>query len=391
MKKKIWIVTQTNGYGGTELHTIELMRKLVDAGYFIYLVCCNHSVYDQKINQSSVKILHIDCNINSFNIHDLQALISLFSSNAKLCEKLIFPKGHYSMGSCLFLKTCKKYFKKIYFIEHSEADKMPEKTSKKYLNGLFSGIGLWWYKIKYKRYKPSIYADKIIAVSNAVANALINECWYPRKKIRVVQNSTYVTNYVRDKNIGTCFKRKHNIPEDHVVFGMVTRLDPVKGIDIAIQSFKLLIDNHGYLNTNLIICGTGEEKDNLIKLADASGVSESIRFLGFIENTRDAYCAIDAILFPSRREGLPLSLLESMANGCFPIVTNISGMPEVVSDQSLGYLVSTDPAEICEAMIYYLTQEKHIIENMRFAVANHIKDNFNAEKNIPKIIKMIEY
>ena len=59
---------------------------------------------------------------------------------------LILPKGCYFLGSIDFLKTCRRHFRKIYYIEHLEANRMPEKSSRYYLRGLIKGLGLWWYK-----------------------------------------------------------------------------------------------------------------------------------------------------------------------------------------------------------------------------------------------------
>lgn len=389
--KIVWIITQTKGYGGTELHTIQLVNLLAKAGYMIHLVCCNHCLYDHKFDLDSLKIFYVNANVNDIDAENIQQFNVLFSNYKSQCIELIFPKGNNNMGSIPFFKICKKYFKKIYFIEHLEAKKMPEKNSKKYLGGLVSGIGFWWFKEKYEKRKASFYADKIIAVSDAVAKALVEECWYPSRKIKIIKNGTYPETFQRDENVGNEFKRKLEIPNRYTfIFGMVTRLDPIKGIDIAIEAFKLLHDRTDAKNALLLICGSGQEEENLKKLAIDLKVISQVIFSGFIEKPYEAFCAIDSIIFSSRKEGLPLALLEAMAAGCVPIVTNISGMPEVVSNPSLGHVITKDAEALYEAMLQVMNTEKHELNEMRSRVANHIKENFNAEKSFPKILEVIE-
>jgi glycosyltransferase involved in cell wall biosynthesis len=54
----------------------------------------------------------------------------------------------------------------------------------------------------------------------------------------------------------------------------------------------------------------------------------------------------DVFLMPSRYEGLPLSLLEAMAAGCVPIVSNRGSIPTVVDDGHNGFLV--EPGDITQ-------------------------------------------
>jgi glycosyltransferase involved in cell wall biosynthesis len=68
------------------------------------------------------------------------------------------------------------------------------------------------------------------------------------------------------------------------------------------------------------------------------------------EEVRTAYQSADALLFPTRLEGLPLSVLEAMACGLPVVGSNLSSMPEAVADGVTGYLRPLDPTALAQAV-----------------------------------------
>lgn len=60
------------------------------------------------------------------------------------------------------------------------------------------------------------------------------------------------------------------------------------------------------------------------------------------QELRNAYREADALLFPSRLEGLPLTVMEAMANGLPVVAANASSLPEVVQHGAGGYLCPMD-------------------------------------------------
>ncbi|NYZ75453.1 glycosyltransferase family 4 protein [Candidatus Micrarchaeota archaeon] len=104
------------------------------------------------------------------------------------------------------------------------------------------------------------------------------------------------------------------------VVTFVGRLSKVKGVDYLLQAFK-----KSGKNSVLLIAGDGPERSRLEALAKKLGLN-NVFFLGHRTDTPAILAASDVFVLPSLSEGVPVSLLEAMASGCAPIVTDI-GLP----------------------------------------------------------------
>lgn len=116
-----------------------------------------------------------------------------------------------------------------------------------------------------------------------------------------------------------------------------------KGHHLVINAMRDLPD------FRLVIIGSGEEQENLQRLARATGVHERVDFLPSIKQTelQTYYGAADALVLASSREGWANVLLEAMACGTPVVATNIWGTPEVVKSRDAGVLI---PARTAEAI-----------------------------------------
>ena len=94
---------------------------------------------------------------------------------------------------------------------------------------------------------------------------------------------------------------------------------------------------------SLTIAGSGPAKRQLKADFAALGAGHTVEFLGTVEHGElaEIFARHDVLLLTSAFEGLPMSLLEAMGQGCVPITTNIrSGVPELISEGVDGFRVS---------------------------------------------------
>jgi glycosyltransferase involved in cell wall biosynthesis len=133
------------------------------------------------------------------------------------------------------------------------------------------------------------------------------------------------------------------------VLGTVARFDRVKALDVLIEAFALLPPPLS--KARLLIIGDGPERGRLEALARDLKVAERVRFAGFIADAPRCMPAMDLYVSASRREGLPLSLLEAMACGLAVVATRVAGHVDAVEDGVTGLLVPVDnPGALASAM-----------------------------------------
>jgi glycosyltransferase involved in cell wall biosynthesis len=93
----------------------------------------------------------------------------------------------------------------------------------------------------------------------------------------------------------------------------------------------------------LTVAGSGSDRDQLMRVCDELGVRQHVAFAGTLSNARmgELLAVHDVLLLTSEFEGLPLSLLEAMGQGCIPVVTDIrSGIRELIQDGVNGYRIA---------------------------------------------------
>ena len=379
----VCFVTQSRAFGGVEVHTLGLMKALIERGYRIEMISCRHRMYDEPVRargwQERVRIIHTDLSVGLGD--ELAGATDGWRDVFRSVESdvLIFPKATHNQGSFAFLRLCRRAFRKVFLIEHLE-DPMPQKFSRRLLGFLPTGIGLWWYKKRLLNRLRPLCADHVIAVSDKVRDRLTLEWGVPPQRVTVIRNGVAWRTLARNAEQGAAFRASHSIPEDAFVFGMVARLRSEKGIDIALRAMRHLLDTGTPRPVYLVIAGQGPDEAELKGLSEELRLTERVRFIGFVSEVRTVLSGFDSILFPSRLEGLPLGLLEGMAAGCIPIVTRISGMPEVVDSPQVGWVVAPEsPQELADAMASVLALDQQALSAMRDRVTRRIQEHFDID------------
>lgn len=133
----------------------------------------------------------------------------------------------------------------------------------------------------------------------------------------------------------------------------VGRLDPEKGTIYLIRAVHELVRS-GWRNLRLDLVGTGREEGALRREVQKLGLTEHVRFLGYIPygpGLLAVYRASDVFVLPSLTEGFPQTLLEAMGCGVPIVATRVGGVAGLVEDGRNGVLVDpASPQQICSAL-----------------------------------------
>jgi glycosyltransferase involved in cell wall biosynthesis len=173
--------------------------------------------------------------------------------------------------------------------------------------------------------------DVVVAVSNALRHVLIREIGVSPNVVRVVPNGVRAREAVGS---GAEFRARYAIPADAPLVVSVGRLEPVKGYDILLAAFaRTLASWSGGPRPCLLVAGDGSGRARLQGRAVALGVDASIRFPGWIDDVGGVLAEADVFTLASRSEGTSVSLLEAMAAGVCPVVTDVGGNADVLGPE----------------------------------------------------------
>ena len=200
---------------------------------------------------------------------------------------------------------------------------------------------------KVEKYSKIAYAaaDKIIAVGRVLKDSMGD---LSDKDIIVIPN--VIPDNFMYKNVA-----KTKFFTFISVGGFINR----KRFDITIKAFSAV--NKKYPETKLKIAGTGELKDELIKLVGEHNITEDVEFLGVVPNNElpDIYNECHCFVLPSMFETFGVVYAEALACG-LPVIATRCGGPEDFIDENNGFLIPVDDIDATiEAMEYMYHSSKN--------------------------------
>jgi glycosyltransferase involved in cell wall biosynthesis len=197
-------------------------------------------------------------------------------------------------------------------------------------------------------------ADRIIAVSDGVADDLSMILGIDRGKITVISNPV----------VSDPLFSKVDEPLQHAWFEdsappvilAVGRLEPVKDYITLIKAFDLVRKSR---QARLIILGEGSERKRLEEFVNSLSHAEDISMPGFVNNPFNYMAKASLFVLSSLYEGLPNVLIQAMACGCQIVSTDCkSGPREILDGGRYGYLVPVgDDRAMANAIISALEKE----------------------------------
>ncbi|MDP9444038.1 MAG: glycosyltransferase family 4 protein [Actinomycetota bacterium] len=132
--------------------------------------------------------------------------------------------------------------------------------------------------------------------------------------------------------------------------GALGRLTEQKGFDVLVDAVRSLVDDG--LALDVVIGGHGRDGARLA----AQARDLPVRFCGFVGDPATFLRDLDVFCLPSRREALPLALLEAMAAGLPCIATDVGGIREALG--SAAVVVPPDDAAAVAGGLRQLLRER---------------------------------
>ncbi|MCR5348371.1 MAG: glycosyltransferase [Bacilli bacterium] len=311
-KPNLLFVTRTMEIGGTEKVVLQLCEALKDSCAKI-IVCSTGGALLPRLEELGIRHITIP-DISTSNPLRLLKIRKTLRRIVKE-EQIDIIHTHHRMAA--FLCKGLKAKKRINTIHNTFSDK------KALTRFAFKGC-------------------QNVACGSAVYDCMTQEYGIPKDSICTITNSIDPRHVKEPLDY---FEK--NEKEGLLTFVFVGRLAEQKGVDVLLNAISLLGDKASTYRFYLYGSGPWEEQ-----LKEQAKPLDNVFFMGPTNNPLNALENADCALLPSRWEGLPLGIIESMAVARPIIASDIGSNAEIVVDGENGLLFKTeDPVSLSEALL----------------------------------------
>ncbi|HET7585380.1 MAG TPA: glycosyltransferase family 1 protein [Gemmatimonadaceae bacterium] len=214
-------------------------------------------------------------------------------------------------------------FRKVFVMHNCEWYNMPE---------VFPFIERMWGRHRVDACMKA--ADRVISVSQRVADELVAATGLPADKFRVIYNApSPAFQPVSDEERLRAVREKFGLRKDFLLF--VGGIYPQKNFNALLRAFHAVRNE---IRHDLVVAGmmrwkTGAEQ----RLMRELDLGDRLRLLGWTQpdDLVALYNAATCFVIPSYFESCSVALLEALACGCPVIASDAGGNPEVVRDAAL--------------------------------------------------------
>jgi L-malate glycosyltransferase len=147
-------------------------------------------------------------------------------------------------------------------------------------------------------------------------------------------------------------------------------------------------------NYHFKIAGDGPELGQIIEHFDKKKYSNvSIEFLGLVdhEGMADVWAGSEISVLFSDVEGMSISMLESMGQGCVPIVTDVSGSKETIRHGQTGFIVQIGDVGAMAQIISDLDANRDHVEKISNACISSVRDRHRFDTYDQGFISIMEH
>lgn len=347
--------------GGTEIQTLNLVQTLIESGREVDVVC--YYYYDPAMVEryrSAGARVHL-LSENREVPRGSRAMLALVAKGLRRVVKEVRPDVahvqymHPGAYAVVLLKLLG--VKKILVTHHGDCKEYSPKGLK-VLRGVASCISGFQF--------ITVTAEKNVFGSGAPFSGEL-----PRRHGNHFTIYNALSEYIPIRSDS----RVMPLPEEEMTIGVVSRLEPVKGMDLVVPAFALAL--RSLPKARLLVVGDGSQRSLMERQARELGVADRVTFTGrkSQDELQHYYDRIHILLMPSRSEGLGLTAIEGMARGCVPVVSDRGGLPEVVTPQCGLIHRAEDSAHMAEKIV---EAASHLTQLSRGGVER--SKDFSAEK-----------
>jgi len=341
----LYVITQ-GVWGGAQRSVFDLAKSLVGTHAITVAIGEPHGAQDLqealKRENPSIEVIqlqHLRRSISPFQ--DSQALLELKKLYKKVNPDIIHL--HSSKAGVLGSIASGPQWKTVYTV-HGWVFLEP-----------LSKVHTQLYRILEKF--TARFKDALILLSEKEKNIAEKELLIPQSKLRIIAPGIEPVQLLSKENARREIQKNISLPQNtsHWV-GTIAGLYKTKGIDFLIETidtFQSKFPPH----TIFVVIGEGPEEQNLRKKIQALGLDDKIFLIGKKDNAAELLLAFDIFVLPSRKEGMPYTLLEAMQANLPVVATDVGGISSLLEHFSPHTVVpANDSQALMLAIVEMLTK-----------------------------------
>lgn len=342
--KILYIITSMHNSAGMERTIANKTNFLVKKGHEVSILTTDQKGREyfyqisDKVNKYDLEINFCDENSKNFLLRTISFIYKNYLFKKRLKQFLF--NNEFDVVVTLILKSTDFLYKihdgSVKIVEHH----FSRDYYKQLLSSKWNNISI---RFAYK-FRDSFVLNNLKKYDSFVVLTEEDASEWKKKltNVSVIPNSI---NY--DSNL------KANLEKKHII--SIGRLEYQKGYDILIPIWKNI--SNKYPEWKLTIYGDGSKRSELIDLINKYGLNDSLFIKPPVSNVESVILESSIYLLPSRFEGLPMVLLESMSLGLPPIAFQCKcGPKDIIDDGINGFLVDCGNEKLFAERISYLIE-----------------------------------
>ncbi len=359
---RILYVVTSAGFGGASMNVLLLMRHMIAKGHTVGLVSANERRLIKEAKELGVRVFVNPYFVRRLHLlNDFRAFIPVYKAIKEFKPDLIHAHST-KAGVIVRFWSMLLNFKPVIFTAHGWAFTEGRKYWKRWLLAQIEKIA-------------GFATTKVICVSNHDKELALKFKVVPPEKLTVIYNGVDHEPFL---------KAQRKKEDSEVIITYVGRLAPPKDLKTLLKAIKPLT------GVKVLIVGDGELRNEVEKYVLKNELSEKVFLLGEREDVPEILANSDIFVLPSRWEGLPFTIIESMMAGLPIVASKVGGIPELVDDGVTGFLVPPgDHLSLAQA-IKKLIDDKNLREEMGRNGREKALKLFTVERMLNETIKVYD-
>ena len=357
-------------WGGLEMNTVRYAKWMQDGGYRVILFAVPDSPIADEAKRIGLQFVPVRRSSKYFDFLNAYRISVLFR---KLGVSVVWFSDTRDMDT---LAWAKRFSQSSFQLLYQQAMQFTVNKRDLIHTFRFNAIDAWVSTLSFLREQVEQFTR------------------YPKQNIHVVSLGVDTSRLRANELLRLSARTHFQLSPDVFVFGVIGRLDPLKGQHLAIEALHRLHERN--VKAHMLIVGEStrnegnEYEASLRRQIEQLNLHEYVHIRPYSAEVFNFYHAIDAFLLSSKGETFGTVTIEAMALGLPVMGTNSSGTPELLNHGSCGLLVDPDDTFEWALAMEKLAKKGDDIREMSMRAKERFNTHYSKEASVAGMIDIVE-